>query len=289
MRHDYQTAGRPWALKWILIVLVAVFLLQNILRHWVGTSFLETYFALYLRNLADGWIYTLVSYGFLHSTHNALPWHLVFNALMLFWFGKEIEERIGSERFLELFLFCVLSGGIIWSCVHFLMGLGGGVVGASAGVFGILYLFCRYRWNMAMELMIIRIRFTGQQLFWVLMAFQVFFFLFAEIPGSTANNNAYSAHLGGILGAFIYERKLLYMPTLISFFRKKSSPAILAPKWKKRAEASKSSSGNNFTVNLTSKKDLKEEVDRILDKINDHGFGALTEEEKSTLDQARKK
>ena len=34
-------------------------------------------------------------------------------------------------------------------------------------------------------------------------------------------------------------------------------------------------------------KTLRAEVDRILDKINEQGFGALTEEEKRTLDRAK--
>jgi hypothetical protein len=40
-------------------------------------------------------------------------------------------------------------------------------------------------------------------------------------------------------------------------------------------------------VNLTNRNDLRVEVDRILDKINSEGFGALTPEEKRLLDEAR--
>ena len=140
---DY--APREWALKTILIALVGVFLLQNIARHWLGSTFMEVNFALNLYQLSRGFVHTLLTYGFMHSTQGGLPWHLVFNGLMLYWFGKEIEGRIGSERFFECFIFCILSGGIIWSCVHFLTHQGVTVVGASGGVFGVLYLFCRYR------------------------------------------------------------------------------------------------------------------------------------------------
>jgi len=40
-------------------------------------------------------------------------------------------------------------------------------------------------------------------------------------------------------------------------------------------------------VNLTNRDDLRAEVDRILDKINSQGFGALTADEKRVLDEAR--
>ena len=38
---------------------------------------------------------------------------------------------------------------------------------------------------------------------------------------------------------------------------------------------------------MTNRAVMKVEVDRILDKINSDGFGALNEEEKKTLDKAR--
>ena len=288
-REPSAFGARPWALKSILIILLAVFLLQNIFRHWLGSSFIEVNFGLNLYQLSRGWIHTLLTYGFLHSTSGGLPWHLVFNALMLYWFGKEIEDRLGSERFLEVFLACILSGGIIWSCVHFLTQQAVSVVGASAGVFGILYLFCRYRWNTAMSFLFIPVQFTGKQLFWILLGFQLFFFLFAEAPGSGTSATANSAHLGGILGAFLYERFLLHRPTLLDLLKRvhRKPTEVQLPKWRKRAEAVKAKTGNRFSINLSRPKDLKREVDRILDKINAEGFGALSEEEKKVLDEAK--
>lgn len=277
----------PWALKAILITLFVIFILQNILRHWLGSTFLEENFALNLYRLREGWIHTLLTYGLLHSTDGALPWHLLFNGLMLYWFGREVEARFGSERFLECFILCILAGGLTWTCVHFVSGNARIVIGASAGVFGILYLFCRARWHMTMELLFLPLRFTGQQLFWVLFGFQLFFVLFAELPGTGGNATAYSAHLGGILGAFIYERKCLHRGSLIGFLRDKLTPAVGKPQWEKRAAAVKEKTGNRFTINLSNRGHLKKEVDRILDKINTEGFGALTEEEKRVLDKAK--
>jgi hypothetical protein len=59
---------------------------------------------------------------------------------------------------------------------------------------------------------------------------------------------------------------------------------IELPRWfrlRKKAAAPR------FQVNLTNRTDLRAEVDRILDKINSEGFGALNEEEKRLLDEAR--
>lgn len=284
---DARFEPKPWALKAILITLFVVFILQNILRHWLGSMFLEEYFALNLYRLREGWIHSFLTYGFLHSTDGALPWHLLFNGLMLYWFGREIEGRFGSERFLECFIFCILAGGMVWACLHFLTGNAIIVIGASAGVFGTLYLFCRARWHMTMEFLFLPLRFTGKQLFWVLFGFQMFFVLFAELPGTGGTATAYSAHLGGMLGAFIYERKLLHRGSLIAFLRDKLTPAVGKPQWEKRASAVKEKTGNKYTVNFSNRGKVKKEVDRILDKINTEGFGSLTEEEKRVLDKAK--
>ncbi len=42
-----------------------------------------------------------------------------------------------------------------------------------------------------------------------------------------------------------------------------------------------------FTVNISEKELLRKEVDRILDKINQEGFGSLSPQEKQVLDKAK--
>ena len=51
--------------------------------------------------------------------------------------------------------------------------------------------------------------------------------------------------------------------------------------------AAKSAAPAAYQVNVGSPGDLRAEVDRILDKINSQGFGALTAEEKRMLDEAK--
>ncbi len=291
MRHDPAALEpRPWALKGLLIALAAVFLLQNILRHWLGSLVLERTFGLSLQLLAEGWLHTLVTYGFLHGTDRGLPWHLVINGLMLYWFGREVEARLGSGRFLECYLLSVLTGGMVWSGLHFLTGQATLLLGASAGVSAMLFLFCRFRWDTEMEFLFIPLRFTGRQLFWVLFAFQAFFLLFAELPGSGGSNTAYSAHLGGMLGAFLYERLFLRRPSLFSLLCRGPAVEVRRPEWERRAAAAKARTGDRYRVKVSGPDNpaaLRAEVDRILDKINEHGFGALSEEEKRILDRAK--
>jgi hypothetical protein len=60
---------------------------------------------------------------------------------------------------------------------------------------------------------------------------------------------------------------------------------IEPPKWMQKAP--KAPLANAPQLDLTRREDLRAEVDRILDKINSDGFGALTADEKRLLDEAR--
>jgi membrane associated rhomboid family serine protease len=76
----------------------------------------------------------LLTYGFLHGSTT----HIFFNMFGLWMFGRDIEQFMGSQRFLIYFIVCVVGAGIVQLIVA---GMQGGLyptVGASGGVFGIL-------------------------------------------------------------------------------------------------------------------------------------------------------
>jgi hypothetical protein len=72
--------------------------------------------------------------------------------------------------------------------------------------------------------------------------------------------------------------------TELSLFDTK--PAIELPRWFRRSRKT-TSTAPVYKINLSGGADFKAEVDRILDKINSHGFQSLSAEEKLRLDQAR--
>ena len=55
-------------------------------------------------------LWRLFSYMFLHDT--ALPFHLLFNMLMLWMFGVEVENLWGARRFLIFYLICGAGSGL---------------------------------------------------------------------------------------------------------------------------------------------------------------------------------
>ena len=61
---------------------------------------------------------------------------------------------------------------------------------------------------------------------------------------------------------------------------------ISPPDWMKRQQKYHSNN-RSYSVNRASRNELQKEVDRILDKINNSGFGSLNDMEKATLERAK--
>jgi membrane associated rhomboid family serine protease len=82
--------------------------------------------------LEQGEWWRLVTAAFLHYG----PVHLILNMVALYWFGSLLEKRIGSGRYLLLYLVSGLAGSagsLLWS-----NGFQTPTVGASGAIFGIL-------------------------------------------------------------------------------------------------------------------------------------------------------
>jgi len=78
----------------------------------------------------------LLTYGFLHDTRSLM--HIIFNMLMLWMFGRDLERLMGPRRFLTYYLSCVVGAGLVQLLVGVIQGWGVPTVGASGGVFGLL-------------------------------------------------------------------------------------------------------------------------------------------------------
>src|SRR6266567_2125932 len=86
----------------------------------------------HLVGVAQGQYWRLLTAAFLHYG----PLHLLLNMVALYWFGSLLEQRIGSGRYLLLYLVSGLAGSagaLLWS-----NGFLTPTVGASGAIFGIL-------------------------------------------------------------------------------------------------------------------------------------------------------
>ncbi len=278
MRADGRRPSTWTAMHWILYGTVAVFLLQLIAEAWFKSPVMSTLFALSGESIRSGYVWTLVTYGFLHGTEGFWLVHIGINMLILYLFGRHLVGVIGNKLFWWLYLVSTLVGGTVWLLFNFTRGVP--VVGASGAVFGVVICFICMNPSQRIGFFFIPVSFTPKTIAYILLGYTAIGFLFFELPGAT--NVAHSAHLGGALAGYLFF-KLIYgsLPELGS-----QKPRVEMPQWFRKKPKRAPQTGK-FQVNISNRRDLQAEVDRILDKINSDGFGSLTDEEKKILDQAK--
>lgn len=182
----------------LVIINTVIFLGELWVRkytHWPFTTWL----ALSVQGLKSGYLWQLITYQFLHG-----GWmHLLLNCWALYVFGQELEERLGRGRFLRLYLFSGVVGGLIQLLCALLAPkfFGAAVVGASAGVFGLIAAYAALFPERQLTLLIffvlpINLR-AKTLLFW-----GVIIALFGGL--FPMDNVAHAAHLGGMLGGLVY-------------------------------------------------------------------------------------
>ena len=161
------------------------------------------------------------------------------------------------------------------------------LMGASAGVSGLLVTFALLYPNRPLQFLLfffLPIRITPRNLILIVLAIDSIGLLIGELPlfGQSGSPIAHSAHLGGMLGGWLFFRFAL--PGNFGF--KLPSVDVSPPKWFTDKKTKRTANGR-FRIKFSNREDLQNEIDRILDKINAQGFASLSEEEKRTLDKAK--
>lgn len=271
-------------LTWLIGANVVIFVLQNIFDRSSGPGLISRYFAFYSDSLQNGLLWTPLTYAFLHGTGNWF--HIIGNMLGVFFLGRTVLPILGQKRFLQLYFGAVLIGGLLWFAASFISGAGS-VIGASAAVFALLTFFACLFPDREIQLLlffVLPIRIKPRYLAYGMLGLSVLGLFFQELFASGPGVVAHSAHLGGMLVGFLYY-KFVY---LSNPYDNTGTLSLSFSKMFKKKDTAKSTAGYNYRVNVSKEtKDLKGEVDRILDKINSKGFGSLSQNEKEILDEAR--
>jgi len=141
-RHYMRTAAgrRQWPLTYVIMAInTAVLLLQFISGHSSLGIAMGYYLPLSFEGLAKGYVWQLLTFQFLHVDE----FHLLFNLIAIYFFGRPMEDYLGRSRFLTLYLSSGVLGGLCQVALAPLLPdyFGGQVVGASAGAFGLVAAF----------------------------------------------------------------------------------------------------------------------------------------------------
>lgn len=293
LRDDYPRE-RTSVLTWLLSAIVAGFLIQFATDFsWVAAGrSAEHFLALSVPALHRGWVWTLLTHAFLHSTGFIV--HVIFNVFALYFLGRELLPMLGSRRFLGLFAGATFLGGALWTATHWRFGGGESHVGATAAVAAFFTVFACFFPRQPLSFLlffVFPVTIRPKHLILGFTAISALGFLIYELPGAMLPLDirlSSSAHLGGIIAGLIYYR---FVHEATWTFRRRRQDVEL-PTWMKRTKKTPPVSSPAFQVDLpappiSGKENIRAEVDRILDKINSEGFSALTPAEKSILDNAK--
>lgn len=249
------------SVKTLLIATIVVYIFQ--ILPFPGNLLVQFGSLVPNQTFGDFQLWRLFSYMFLHDT--ALPFHILFNMLMLWMFGVEVEQLWGARRFMIFYLICGAGSGF-FSIFHlFNPALSTTpVIGASGAVLGVMTMYAYYfpqRQVLLFFILPINIRVV------VLGAALVSLF------GSIAPHGIIShlTHLGGILVAICYIK--LY-------------PLILRISESTSSVRSKKVIQKQKTKSVDDDKFFEEQIDPILAKISREGMDSLTKEERNLLKQA---
>lgn len=282
----------PWdrpsrVLIWLVIVNLLIFVLQNLLTVSTGSDYLVGAFALTMQNLSEGKIHSFLTHGFLHAN----IWHVGINMLIFYFMGRTVEPLLGTRHFLYLYFGGIIAGGLLWFFFHAFSATPSILLGASGGVIAVLIFFCLTRPEEKVDFLLfflIPVTLKPKWITRLLIGFSLFGLFFYELPATGGGETtAHSAHLGGILGAYLFFHLLYLGKSWVDYPGSeylREEPKRRSPKGGSQpAKALRLRSG----MSRVDREQLKSEVDRVLDKINENGFGSLTEEEKQLLDRAR--
>jgi membrane associated rhomboid family serine protease len=136
--------------------------------------------------------WTLITHMFVHADFN----HLFWNMLFLFFFGMELERRVGEKKFLQIY---ILSG--IVAAFGQMMISGGSMVGASGALFGVMGCLAIIAPEIRILLFfVIPVSIRGAVVLFALIDF---------LTLGSADNIAHMAHIVGLLVGLAYGQAMM--------------------------------------------------------------------------------
>ena len=238
------------------------------------TDYISYFGAFMPRVPLELWRY--VTYMFIHVDFM----HFFFNMLMLWMFGSEVAEWMGTRHFVSMYFFCGIFAAL-FSFFMCLLGLTNNpIIGASGALMGIFVAYYKF-FPERMLLMFFIIPMKIKHAMWVMIALDIFF-------ANSGDMIAHFAHLGGVVAGFLNMALYQNSPngSLLSGLSRLFSRNT--EKFSGRSSSGSSYEGDNaeepevlegevFYV------DEQKRMDDILRKVEREGIQSLTESEREFL------
>lgn len=261
----------------------------------------------YIPNLWKFW--TLITYGFFHAGF----FHILFNMLWLYWFGRILIEFLGNRKvILPIYVMGAISGALLYIAIYNIFpnvfNLQTSLLGASAGVTAIVLAAATLRPNYTISLL-----FIGR----IPIKYIALFFVISDlITIDDGNPGGHLAHLGGAFFGWFFINQLKrgndmsiyfnrFVDDIVTLFSSNRRPKVKAKM--KTQQRNNRTKKKRFTGFKTRKKaghtsteaqpsaagqkdgnSQQAKIDKILDKIGESGYDTLTKEEKKFLFSIKK-
>ena len=116
--------------------------MEEMLTHMPGmrTSIIQEWFELNPKKTVEqGQIWRLVTSTFCHDRYDV--WHILFNMLLLYWFGQRLEQMYGSTEFLLFYLVAAVCASLAYVALAYYTGSTVPAIGASGAIMGVMMLY----------------------------------------------------------------------------------------------------------------------------------------------------
>lgn len=282
----------------IAINLVVMFLQLTAVRY----SYTSQWLGFDASHVPSQW-WSVVTYSLVHTGVG----HLLANLYCLYLFGPRLERSwsanggAGAKRFVWFYLVCAL-GGVAFDMLFIRQGV---LTGSSAAVFGVMTAYVM-QWPGDEVYFLFVLPMRAKTLAVGLIAFNVLVGFAATGPGGGVNVG-YFAHLGGVIAAYVYMR--MSASTSIDQVRQRvanvpdaDEPPRAIPRNLPRRERgdevddivakSKAIAAKRaVAVSPSSRRreSRADELNRVLDKISQHGIESLTTDERKILEDVSKR
>lgn len=220
--------------------------------------------------------WTVITYMFYHEDF----FHIAFNMLGLYWFGKLFLEFLNKKQLTGVYLLGGLSGYVFYMLAYNLVpGLrvyleGTTIIGASAAVMAILAGVSFFRPNFTVYLM-----FFGQvKLKYLALAY----ILIDILTMASGNAGGHIAHLGGMFFGWLFALQLQKGKDITYGINRILDFLVTTFKPRKKLKVSHRKPADDFEY-IKQKATEQKEIDAILDKISRSGYDSLNKAEKEML------
>ncbi|HNY14261.1 MAG TPA: rhomboid family intramembrane serine protease [Bacteroidales bacterium] len=220
--------------------------------------------------------WTIITYMFTHKD----IWHILFNMLWLYWFGKIFLEYLDQKKLVSVYILGGISGAVVYVLSYNVFPVFSDqltqsvAIGASASVMAIVIAIAAYVPDYTINLLIlgrVRIIYLALGIF-VLTSFMEF----------QENTGGKLAHIGGAAFGYLYILNMRKGRDIGKGINRIIDSIATFLKPGKKMKVTYKKNVTDYEYNKT-RSERQAKINLILDKISKGGYDSLTKEEKEML------